>query len=529
MNIEAAESFAELRFPLAGIDLSTSLEFQAFRPVGERYEPTTPGGVNVRGFEARGNRVRGGSRGGLTRHPIGRVASWVIQDLAFMVGGDVEINQAGRLVTLAAVSQGKVFYVNPGDTVWTEATNNTGNTPPLNLTGVLFSSALNQKLWFADGTNWCYYDAVTTSVETWTASAGLRPVDSDNNAPRLICTWRGRIVLSGLPKDPQNWFMSAVGDPTDFDYSPLSVTPAQAIAGNNAPAGIVGDVITTLIPYSDDTLVFGGDHTIYMMRGDPMMGGQIDLISDVIGMAWGMPWCKDPYGTIYFFSNRCGIYTLVPGQQPVRISQQIEQLVRDVNTGTNSIRLLWDDSEQGLHVFITPLAEPAATTHLFYEQRSNAWWQDRFGNTNHDPLCCCVYDGNEAGDRVSLIGCWDGYVRKFDPDASDDDGTPIESEVTIGPILTKDFDDILLKDLQAIMANGSGDVRFAVHVGSTAEEALGSEPVVEGTWEENRNLLTMVRASGHAIYIKLTSDVPWAMEAIRARIAGQGKVRRRGR
>ncbi len=31
--------------------------------------------------------------------------------------------------------------------------------------------------------------------------------------------WRGRVILSGLFKDPCNWFMSAVADPeTDFDY-----------------------------------------------------------------------------------------------------------------------------------------------------------------------------------------------------------------------------------------------------------------------------------------------------------------------
>ncbi len=41
-------------------------------------------------------------------------------------------------------------------------------------------------------------------------------------------------MLSGILYDPQNWFMSRVGDPTDFDYFPNDPDPARAVAGNNA-------------------------------------------------------------------------------------------------------------------------------------------------------------------------------------------------------------------------------------------------------------------------------------------------------
>ena len=106
-----------------------------------------------------------------------------------------------------------------------------------------------QKVWFADGTNWCYYDPTTNAVSTWTANFGALPgVIGSLNTPRLICTWRGRTVLSGLIDDPENWFMSAVGDPTDWDYagqiltpgSMASTTPTQAVAGENAPQGTAG-------------------------------------------------------------------------------------------------------------------------------------------------------------------------------------------------------------------------------------------------------------------------------------------------
>lgn len=533
----------DLHFPKAGVDLSQGFTKQPNRPVtnGE-YARTTPIGNNVRGYEPKTNRMRGGSRTGLSKYLPGQVAGtlWIVQELNTLVGTGypppggtgMQLSNAGRVVTLVAVSQGNVFVASPGDTVWRSTINNTGETPPLNYSGIMYSAANNQKLWFADGINYAYYDPGTNTVQKWTASSGTLPVDSQNNTPRLIANWRGRIVLSGLILDPQDWFMSAVNDPTNWNYNPASaaggVIPTQAIAGINAPQGLVGDVVTALIPYNDDVLIFGGDHTIYMMQGDPMSGGQIDLVSDIIGMAWGQAWCKDPYGNIYFVSNRTGIYTLIPGQQPQRISQPIEQLLGPINTGTYSIRLVWNDRFQGLHVFVTLLSAPAAATHFFFEVRSGAWWTDSFANNNLNPLCCTILDGNNPGDRVALIGSWDGYVRAIDPSATTDDGTAITSSVYIGPLTARMLEDLMCKDLQAVLGANSGTVTYNVYTGSSAEVALSSTPVASGTWTAGRNTLSFVRRSGHSLYVQLTSTNPWQMESIRARMQELGKVRQRG-
>ncbi len=489
------EQLKDLHFPKAGLDVSLAFSAQPNRPAwnGE-YARTTPLGVNVRGWEVLTNRIRGGSRAGLKKYLQVRPGDieYITQQLDSIVtvgSNPMQLSQSGRVVTLVAVSQGSVFTTSVGGTAWTEATNVANTKPPLNVSGLVYSAANNQRLWFVDGTHYVFYDPPTNTVRQWQASIGALPVDEDGNAAKLICTWRGRTVLSGLLKDPQNWFMSAVSDPTNWDYNPSTgFVPSQAVAGNNSPLGFIGDVVTTMIPYTDDVLVWGGDHTIYMMQGDPAAGGQIDLVSDAIGMAWGMPWCKDPFGNIYFVSNKTGIYSLVPGQQPQRISQPIEQLLHQINTGTYGIRLIWSDRYQGLHVFVTLLAAPAPTIHFFYELRSGAWWTDVFANNNHNPLCCVTLDGNDPGDRVPLIGSWDGYVRSID-NALDDDGTPISSAVSIGPLLTPDLDDMMLYDLQAILGETSGTVNYSVYVGSSAEKALQSAPVATGVWQPGRNLL----------------------------------------
>ena len=87
---------------------------------------------------------------------------------------------------------------------------------------------------------------------------------------------------------------------------------------------------------------------------------------------------------------------------------------------------------------------------------------------------------------------------------------------------------MLLKDVQAVLAEDSGDVTYEVFVGTTAEEALASEAVESGTWSAGRNPVSFVRRAGHAVYVKISSQERWAMENIRARVAARGKVRRRG-
>lgn len=541
-TIQPSGALLDVHFPRGGIDLSLPVAKQPAKQLTDgTYVRTSPDGVNVMAFEALSGRGRGGSRGGYVKQWPLRVSgeTFIVQDLNLVAGSNfeapganavaVQASQSGRVVLLVAVSQGRVFTTVPGSGEWIEANNNTGETPPLNYSGVMFSTTAQQRMFWADGINQVYYDAVTNTLQPWLATAGTFPVDSENNLPRLICTWRGRVVQSGLLKDPQNWFMTAIDDPFNFDYGVESPGPADAVAGNNAPLGQIGDVITTLIPFSDDVLIFGGDHSIWRMQGDPADGGRSDLITDTIGMAWGKPWCMDPYGNIMFVSNKMGIYRMTTGQQPIRISQPIEQLLQEVNTGENSIRCLWDDRFQGMNVFITPLAEPADATHFFWEQRTGGWFKKKFSNPNHNPIACCTVDGNRPDDRVPVIGSWDGYVRAMSPTATTDDGEPIESYVLIGPFLTSNLDEITLYSIQGVLAQASQPVTYQFLTGRTAEEALTSTPKATGTLRAGRSLTQHVRKSGHAIWLKLSSSDVWAMEQIRLRLGTRGMVRQRGR
>lgn len=432
-------------------------------------------------------------------------------------------NNYNQVTVLVGVAGGTVKASVNG--VWTATTN--GDDALDTGIKVIRSTVLNGKIYYLDTVNWKYYDARTNAVLDWTASAGSLPVDANSNLPRLICTWRGRVCLSGLPLDPQNVFMSRVGDATDWDYAPGSPGPLDAVAFNTGPMGRVGDTVTGLCPYSDDTLIVFGDHTISILRGDPLYGGQLDLVTSALGGAWGICWCMDPFGVVYFMSNMGTIYTLVPGQKPQQVSDKINQHLDRVNLSQCVVRLGWDDPAGGVHVFVTPFGRQQPATHYFYEPRAKAWWLDQFAYAGQNPMCCLQFWGNTARQRLLLIGSWDGTVRAWDPDATTDNGTDIDSDVLIGPLLSATFDELMLKEVQAVLGLVTSSLRWDVYAGETAEGALARGSVAGGVFESGRSFTDPVRVSGYAIYVRLRTNRPWAAEALRVKLMTLGPSRAR--
>jgi len=526
----------DLHFPMAGVDRSQAFGRQPNRPaVNGQYARTAPVARNVRAFDA-GGRARGGSRPGLQKYISTRPGNvrYVTQCLGSIdVVGEtpVQPSQQGRDNRLFAISQGNFYYVSAGGSTWTAATNGTGETPPLNITGLVAWTVCNQYVFFADGTNKVYYDPVANMLKPWVLTDGEFPVDSVGNFPRLICTWRGRVFMAGCLKDSINYYASAVSDPFNFDYDPpdTPVPQTAAFAGNVAPMGFVGKPITTLIPYSDDQLIIGMTSQIAVLSGDPYSGGSMDLVTNTIGMVWGESWAIDGTGVCYFFSNLNGVFRFVPGSQPERMSQPIDNLLKGIDSGEYNILLGWEDRREELHVFITLLSTTLATTHYVWEKKAMAWFAVVFSNSDHNPLCRVHFDGNESSDRRLLVGSWDGYARSISTDALTDDGTDIESEVWIGPFLTNYGDSVVLREVQGILGETSGDVQYAIYVGETAEEALDSTAVATGTWTAGRNYTDVVMRSGYAAYIQITSGVAWSIESIRVIVGTQGEVRRRGK
>lgn len=494
----------DLRFPFGG--LSELGSYAAQLPNQE--QPTTVSCANVRAYDPRTGRLRGAQRAGHSRYLNAQHSSSnPIQHITHLTSTSVYSTSgsaAMRSQTALAVSQGnvKTFSRNGSFTTSTNGSSALDADFPF-----VDSAELFGVLYFADGKNVKKYTASTDTVSTWTPSAGSLP-GSGTDRHRLICTWRSRIVVSGLQSDPHNWFMSAIGDADNWDYGESPFTEGSPVAGNNSDAGKAADIINTLIPYSDDLLLFGGDHTIWQMTNDPNAGGRIDRISDITGMAFGQSWCKDPSGLIYFFGSRGGLYVMTPGNLPVRLSDPVGERLMDINLSTNMVKLVWDDQFQCVMLYVTPIAG-GATTNYCYDTRMKAWWPDTFEDDDLNVHAVHIMDGDSPNDRVVLIGCRDGYIRAIDPSTSWDDETlsySISSSVYLGPFKSRSGVPIRVTETHPTFAsNTNASVTCGLYDGYSAEDAAVASATATWTTTGADRYVERQRSTGRVLYMRISN------------------------
>lgn len=394
------------------------------------------------------------------------------------------------------------------------------------------STAANNRAWKVAslGTNYIQVTEAPTDEASTPATATAKKA---NLGCRYMTLYRGRIVMYGLQTDVQNWFMSASGDPLDWDYGPATTSATQAIAGNNSDAGKIGDVLNCCAPYSDDLMVMGGDHTLWVMRGDPAAGGTIDNISYQMGIAGPEAYAWSPDGSMYFFGNG-QVWRMTTGAsgQPESISTgRMDVRFQAIDMAIYWCSMIWDRDRKGLHIFFSPLAQPTTgPVHYYWDRDTDSWWADQMPAT-HGPACAFVYDGDEPDDRAVLLGGYDGYIRCTDDATLDDDGTPISSYVKIGPMIPGgDLFNARLNYLVSTLSSTSNALRLEVYSAETAEAVMAAATAVfSKSLAAGRNPPMLQRVSGNAFVFKLVNDsalsYTWAVESINAIFSLIGRQR----
>ncbi len=431
----------------------------------------------------------------------------------------------GRRTRVVVVAGGSIYdSINDGDS-WNSPSSGAS---ALEATGRVDGTPAFGDYFFVDGADdYRYLDVSANTVSDWDSAvtAGSLPTGSGNKGASIAALYRGRVVLSGLETDPQNWFMSASGDPFDFDYSPATTSATQAVAGNVSDVGLIGDVVTALIPFSDDLLFIGGDQTLWLMRGDPAAGGEVDAVSRGIGVVGPDAWTIDDTGTLYFFGNN-GLYRLSAGGGfPELVSQgRLDRTFSDIDTAANAVRLVYDREWQAVHIFIAPLSQPStATFHYIYDRRNDAFWKDQYPAA-FGPRSIYLFDGPVPDDRAVLIGGYDGYIRQFDPDVLDDDGTAITSYVVLAPLVGRPESRIKMTRLTAIFDRNGDDVLVECYKGDTPEQAVndaiaGASPYYSVEVEAGRSKPLLQHASAPCLCLRLENsddDETWATEQLSA-------------
>ena len=461
---------------------------------------------------------------GVSGNKVPQVAKWRTASAVTAPGA------GSRLRQLAAVAGGNLHV--QGISSWDTFDDPTD--PTLDAGAVYtWGFVHNQSLYLGDGLSYMVYDPRDGTLAKWESTgAGAMPEKC-----RLATVYRGRVVLARPASQPQNWYMSAMDEPTIWDFFPKVITTDQAVFGNNAPAGLCPDIVNTLIPHNDDMLIFGCDSSIWRLAGDPMEGGSFERLSDSTGIAFGKPWCKDPSGVIYFFGSKGGVYRMHPGGAPQYLSDNrdgqdvsVQQRLASIDLAVYRIEMAWDFERQGLVVVQVPY-EPLATAvplAYFWDSKNNAWWEDEPGVVGLTPYTVRSLDGDLPGDRRLVYGCQDGWLREVDESATSDDGTAIHAEVTLGPLASGLDVEIMLNRAKAVLAREQSGCTFEVYA-SDEPNRLG-RMVAQGEFTAGQNPRLSIRKRGAFMWLLLRNTRTgerFALEelAVDVRRMGLRKVR----
>lgn len=544
--------YSELRFPSAGV----------VRRAAYQHQPpfTTPYALNVRPDDASLERERGGSRPGLLKIFSQQLAGTVnlVSDVVWVNSfTGTAFPQAAPVnlqISSPCVVAGGQFYV---DKLGTGTIGPVG--PPVFATNRLLTAVDHLSMLYIAGDRvggiWKYlplYGVLMPHV----ASVGTVPPNCT-----IVTRYRDRQVLCGDLVFPNNVYMSAQGDPTNWDYTASGAGAAVELGTGNA--GTVGEPIRAACVHSDQAMVFGGDSSLWMLRGDPLYGGQLSALSRTVGILDTNAWCYDTGGHLWFLS-RDGLYFLpagaASGTQPVSVSREkLPQELRSIDRSVYAVQLAYDNVHRGIHIFVTPYStDNDPGTHWWvslsteaYRDAAISFWpvqsvkvasffQVSLAN-NFEPLG--LYQRRQyipSSETQSLVwlGCRDGYIRAFDLNQQTDDGSNFSSYVDLGPFPLATNQEGrpepgfvgLLLEIQATLTTASNAVTAAVRVGYDPEDAVNNygDPFSTHAWGLTGSQHTArPRARGTAAVVRVsgTPGEAWGLESLAIRTTRAGRKR----
>lgn len=377
------------------------------------------------------------------------------------------------------------------------------------------------------------FDPNFNTIKEW-STVFMDPGDEEETShgefPRgnhLLARYLGRMVLAGKP--PHIHWMSRAGEPRDFDYFSDAGTdpdPAKAVNGQFAEYGALSGSITALVSFSDDYLLFGQRSELYRLVGDPLAGGRIVNISNIVGILDRFAWCVTPESALIFMDSE-GLFMLEPGGGgfPIPISQGlIPSELRGIDTLQNRVDLVYDPVGTGVHIFIMPRAG-AGTRHWWFDWRTKGFWPISLAS-DYAPRAAIWYDGDGITDRGTIIASQDGWLRHFDEEASTDDENTFASYCDYGPVRLASANSRRgsLESVRMFKPSTSGEVELSARVGPTAEAAFRATPFHKQITDDRA---MRFKRGGAAAYLQVrgSNGSSWQMENIEVEVKAAGPAK----
>lgn len=503
--------------------------------------------LNVMPYDYSG-RGRGGSRPGWSQVDATQYGGGAGTPFAQWMGQVTAETSGARSQYLVLVAGAKVYY---GTAV--AALTAVAGSSGLSANKYCYGSAINGILYLVDGSGNLITVDFTQSPPVYVAYAATSGTSPAARLVRLSTVYRKRLVFFAemiAGGNPQNFYMSRLGAPTDWNYG--SPDPGAAVAGNAAKSGQPGDPITAMIAFGDDAMIIGCDRSLWIMNGDPADGGRIDLLNQGIGVFSQSAWCFDPAGDLYFVGTG-GFYKMTRG------SYTIENLSLDktasyfsnLRKDNQAIRCLWDQDRHGAWIFMTPVTQGVAT-HYWYDERTKGFFPQQFPDLM-GPLQAVGFDTGGADGRVLVMSGWGAtggtsgvLLYKHDLGAASDggttglNGTAIFSYAWLGPLrpgsisqeaMIQAVDFVLGEIPTGLPAATSMKMSYILQAGRTANEAYNAAKYsASGSFTTaGRQTLQRNRVRGESFMLFLSNNTVakmWSIEQIGAHVVPAGRVRK---
>jgi hypothetical protein len=347
----------------------------------------------------------------------------------------------------------------------------------------------------------------------------------------IVSAWDDRLLWSGDPLFPHVAYMSKQGDPDNYLYA--NETEGEAFAYDPARvsgAAQIGDAVTAIIPHSHDYCIFAGYRSFTIQRGDPTIGGALDLISREIGITNFAAWCWTPEQLILGLSGD-GLYLFQasPDAAPTRVSRErLPKELLNINTSLYDAQMAFDVEKQGVIIAVTPKIEGSPGTYFFFDWQKKAFWPESY-TSYHEPTAMCAHTMSDSSTRTVIFGCRDGYLRNFVDASGLDDGNVIPTSALLGPFMLGSPSMIgLLHRIWLELDNRSAGVTVDILVGSTPAKARAALPAYSFTLSQSGDTIgpstEICRLRGGAAFVRLTnSSGSWALEsaALEREIVGE--------
>jgi len=288
--------------------------------------------------------------------------------------------------------------------------------------------------------------------------------------------------------------------------------------------------------------------TVWYMAGDAAEGGSINELDLTVGMYGANSWCFDGKGNLYFWGTN-GIYkTTIPGTPECISAIRLPKLVKDetVDPSTYRITMAYDRIRVGILICITKLSD-GSNSNYWYDLQTKGFFPEVYPN-QCGPYSMLFYGANDPDYRDLLVGCKDGYIRKFDETAKSDNiggsNQAIDSYVGYGPLQINEDPKLQgritgLNLITAGSATGSSDsnnVACKVYVAKTAEEIVeklsaGTTPNILKTFKApGRQRGNTIKQKLKGVYagIELRNSIDaqtWGFEQLLVEAKPAGKVR----